>query len=124
MRKVMIWMNLKIIPLPDRADELIQALRLQMGRTQVQPGCLHCQIHQDADEPNIIVYEEQWNTWEDIEKHINSDRFSWILELMELSCDTPGLQFCDIHETRGMEYVRRIRNPRINSATSLDGGPV
>jgi quinol monooxygenase YgiN len=110
----MIWMNLKIIPLPDRTEELIRALRLQMGRTQVQPGCLHCQIHQDADQPNVVIYHEQWKSWTDIERHIGSDRFAWILELMELSCNTPDLQFCDVNETRGMEYVRRIRKAKSN----------
>ena len=95
--------------MPDRTTELIRALRIQMGRTRVQPGCIHCQINQDTEEPNTILYQEQWQSWSDIEHHIRSDRFSWILELMELSCNTPDLQFCDIHETRGMEYVKQIR---------------
>ena len=107
-------MNLRIIPLPDRTEELIRALRLQMGRTQVQPGCIHCQINQDADQPNVVNYQEHWKSWGDIERHISSERFAWILELMELSSNTPDLQFRDVHETRGIEYVRRIRKVKNN----------
>jgi quinol monooxygenase YgiN len=110
----MIWMNLKIIPPPEKAAELIRALRLQMGRTQVQPGCLQCRINQDVQEPNVILYQEEWKSWNDIEKHILSERFAWMLELMELSCNTPDLQFSDVHETRGMEYVRKVRKAKSN----------
>lgn len=105
----MIWMMLRVIPEPDRATELIRALRLQMGRTKVQPGCLDCQICQDVQDPHVVIYQEQWRSWPDIEKHIGSERFASILELMELSSDAPDLQFCDIHETRGMEFVRKVR---------------
>ena len=78
----------------------------------MQPGCIYCQINQDTEEPNVIFYQEQWQSWGDIEKNIQSDRFSWILELMELSTTTPELQFCGVQETRGMEYVRKIRKTK------------
>jgi quinol monooxygenase YgiN len=88
---------------------MIEALRLQMGRTQVRPGCIQCRISQDVDEENIVHYQEAWISWEALDKHIRSERFARILELMEQSSHTPDLSFCDVHETRGMEYVRRLR---------------
>ena len=88
---------------------MIEALRVWMGRTQVQPGCIQCRISLDTEEQNIILYQEEWNSWHDLEKHISSDRFSWILELMEQSSNQPDLSFCDVHETRGMEYVKKLR---------------
>ncbi|HSE41626.1 MAG TPA: antibiotic biosynthesis monooxygenase [Acidobacteriota bacterium] len=102
-------MNLVIAPVPNRTAKLIEALRLQMGRTQVRPGCIECHISQDVEEENIVHYQEAWNSWDDLEKHILSERFSWILELMEQSSNTPSLSFNDVHETRGMEYVKRLR---------------
>ena len=105
----MIHMTLKITPLHNRTDRMIQALRLQMVRTQAQPGCIGCRVTQDAEHHNIILYQEEWNSWNELEKHIRSNRFRWILELMEQSSNTPELRFCDIHETRGMEYVSKLR---------------
>jgi quinol monooxygenase YgiN len=107
-------MNLRIASLHRQTDALIDALRLQMGRTQVLPGCLQCRLSQDAEEQNVILYQEEWSSWEEIEEHIRSDRFSWILELMEQSSSTPELNFNDIHETRGMEYVREVRTANMN----------
>ena len=106
---VMIFLNLKLIPLSHRTDELIEALRLQMGRTQIQPGCIKCRLSQDTQEQNIVLYEEVWKSWEKLESHIRSDRFLWILELMEHSSHKPELSFSDVREVRGMEYVRKLR---------------
>jgi quinol monooxygenase YgiN len=105
----MISMNLRIVPQPRRTAELIHALRLQMSRTEAQPGCLQCRLSQDQQEPNIVFYQVDWDDWSEVEKHIRSDRFIRILELMELSTVTPELSFFDINETRGMEYVQRLR---------------
>ncbi|HSE41622.1 MAG TPA: hypothetical protein VLH08_12745 [Acidobacteriota bacterium] len=80
-----------------------------MGRTQARPGCIRCNITQDAKKKNVVLYKEEWNSWTDLEKQIVSSRFSWILELMEQSSNTPELSFCDVQETRGMEYVSRLR---------------
>lgn len=105
-------MNLRIVPQPRRTAELIHALRLQMSRTEAQPGCLQCRLSQDQQQPNIVFYQEDWDDWSEIEKHIRSDRFIQILELMELSTVTPELSFFDINETRGMEYVQKLRTAR------------
>ena len=102
-------MNLRIVPQPRRTAELIHALRLQMSRTEAQPGCLQCRLIQDQQQPNIVFYHEEWDGWSEIEKHIRSVRFSRILELMELSTVTPELSFFDVNETRGMEYVQKLR---------------
>ena len=102
-------MNLRIVPPPHRTRELINALRIQMGRTQIERGCLKCDLSQDTGTPNVILYHEAWSTWEDLERHVRSERFSWILELMELSATTPDLSFNDVHETRGMDYVQKLR---------------
>lgn len=105
----MIYANLKIVAPPNRSIAILNALRLQIGPTQVQPGCIRCELCQDALDPNIIFYREEWNCWSDLEKHIRSDRFSRILDLMETSERPPDLTFQDVTEIRGMEYVRKLR---------------
>ena len=106
----MILLNLRLIPPKNRIVEVVHALRLQMGRTEVLPGCSGCRLTQEVDEQNVIVYQEQWRGWSDVEKHVRSDRFSSLLELMEVSCQTPNLSFSDVHETRGMDYVEKLRH--------------
>jgi len=108
--RTMILLNLRLIPPENRVVEVVHALRLQMGRTEVLPGCSACTLTQDMDEKNVIVYQEQWNSWNDVERHIRSDRFGSLLELMEISSRTPALSFSDVHETRGIDYVERLRH--------------
>ena len=103
-------MSLKIIPARKRTTEFIDALRLQMGRTQVQPGCIGCRLTQDTKDNNIVLYQEEWSSWPALDKHIRSERFIWILELMEQSSNPPELCFSDVRETRGIEYVRKLRS--------------
>lgn len=110
----MIFLNLKLCPSLERVQDVVSALRIYMGPTQVQPGCIHCRLSQALREPNVILYEEAWSCWEQLEKHICSDRFAGILHLMEVSCDAPQLTFNDVHETRGMEYVWKLRMHRVD----------
>jgi hypothetical protein len=70
---------------------------------------LKCSITQDAAKKSIVVYEEEWNSWNELEKQVSSERFLPILELMEQSSNTPELSFSDVQETRGIEYVRKLR---------------
>jgi quinol monooxygenase YgiN len=108
----MILMSLRITPLPKKKNELIEAFRLQMNRIQVLPGCIRCRLSQDTEE-NAILFEEEWRTWQDLEKHIVSDRFCWILELMEQSYTIPQLSFTDLCKTRGIEYALEIRKGKL-----------
>lgn len=112
----MIFVNLKLTPSPQRVDEVIRALRLHIGPTEVQPGCVHCRLSQDPDEPNAVLYEEAWKSWDALDNHVRSNRFKRILNLMEASAATPMLTFRDVQETRGMEYVTKLREAKKNGA--------
>ena len=105
----MICMNLRLTPPSHRTTEVANALRLQMGPTQVVPGCIQCRLSQDMRDPNTLLYQEEWSSWRDLEKYISADRFSRILELMELSSTEPELTFNVVKETRGLDYVMKLR---------------
>jgi len=80
-----------------------------MGPTQVVPGCIQCRLSQDMRDPNTLLYQEEWSSWRELEKYIRADRFSRILELMELSSTEPELTFNVVKETRGIDYVMKLR---------------
>lgn len=105
----MIQMSLKVVPPPNKTPEVVHALRLQIGPTQVLPGCILCRVSQDSRDQNIILFQEEWTSWGELEKYLRSDRFSDILELMEISSTRPDLTFSDVQETRGIDYVRKVR---------------
>ena len=104
----MIRVDLRLYPPVSKEKEVVDALRCLMGPTEVQPGCVKCRLSTN----DAIEYEEVWSSWELLEDHIRSDRFTRILALMELSERTPSLVFHGF-ETRGMEYVEEVRKQKI-----------
>lgn len=105
----MIRMRLQLLPPDQRVDEVLSALRVLTSRTQVKTGCQGSHVTRGEHETAIVIYEETWRRWEDLEPHIRSKSFRTILELMELSTEKPLLQFEETGEIRGMDFVQKIR---------------
>ncbi len=102
-----IRVDLRMYPPASKKKEVADALRCLMGPTEVQPGCVKCRLSTN----DAVEHEEIWNSWELLEDHIRSDRFTRLLELMELSERQPHLVFHGF-ETRGMEYVEEVRKQK------------
>ena len=56
----------------------------------------------------MIIFEE-WENWPSLEKHIQSDSYRKILELMGLSSEQPEIKFYSVADTKGMEVIKRLR---------------
>ena len=56
-----------------------------------------------------MVILEEWENWPSLEKHIQSDSYRNILELMELSSEQPEIKFYSVADTKGIEVIERLR---------------
>ena len=73
-------------------------------------------LYQDTNDPDSMVLLEEWKDWESLERHIRSESYRNILELMELSSKQPEIQLNTISSIKGMEHIEKIRlgaSPRI-----------
>ena len=52
---------------------------------------------------------QEWEDWDSIETHIKSDAYRSVLELMELSSEQPEIKFNSISESKGMEFIEKLR---------------
>ena len=102
-------MVLRIIADPKEVQPMIQALRSLMIPIQLDRGCRGCHLYSDIDKTDSLFYVEEWATQKDLEREIRSDRFTRLLSVMESSPTPPVLEFRFVWQTRGLEYISKVR---------------
>ena len=57
-------------------DEIVKKELLNLvDPTRIEKGCVDYIFYQDNEDPNILMLYENWETNEDLEAHMNTDRF-------------------------------------------------
>ena len=92
---------------------IIDALRVLMRATRLEPGCIECQAWttEDEGEPGRLEvhYEERWSSEPSIERRVRSEAFTKVLELLEGSVEPPVVEFDFVSRHHGLEYVEAVR---------------
>jgi quinol monooxygenase YgiN len=105
----MILSTVRITAALGQEDDVVLTLASLLGPTRVEPGCASCDVFADMTAQNVWVLQSAWRTWEDLNRHLRSDRYRQVLALMELSAVPPEVKFQVICQTAGMEHVRAVR---------------
>ena len=80
-----------------------------LGPVRVEPGCVSCELYQEANDGDEILYVEEWETREQLERHMRSPRYERLLAIMEASAHAPVLRYFTVSDVRGLEYLEEIR---------------
>ena len=80
------------------------------GPTKVQPGCISCGFYQDLDDPDAILFMEEWESRESLDHHIKSESYRIILSLLELSGEPPKIKINTVSKTEGLEAIEALRS--------------
>ncbi len=110
----------KISPLPERRQEVLDILLSMKGPTQALGGCLNCGIYLEYGEEPAIVYLEEWRTAAEMYRHMRSSLYGRLLEGMELSQSAPEVCVYEIAATCGLELIEAVRRPEENRAVADD----
>ena len=105
----MIIASLKIKVPQKKQKDAIDTIRAILGWTRAQPGCISMAFCQDTNDHDFMVLLEEWKDWTSLENHVRSDSYRNILELMELTSEQPEIKFSKISNTKGMEFVEKLR---------------
>jgi quinol monooxygenase YgiN len=65
--------------LPEKRKEVFQTLLSMIDILRQEKGCRSCQVSQDIEDENVFSVVQKWETREDLEHHMRSDRFSVLL---------------------------------------------
>ena len=82
-------------------------------RVRAKRGCIGCDVYQNTRKEEILVYEELWESKEDMERHLRSDDYHKLLLVIEMSSHPPDISFNTIQETAGLETIERARQESI-----------
>lgn len=105
----MIIVILRVAVPPERWDETIRTVRSFLGPTRVQPGCISCRFYQDTEELNVLTLVEEWESQEDLDRHIRSDEYRKILAVMDLADEPPQIRFHTVSDTGGIGVIKAAR---------------
>ncbi len=104
----MVQLFLRINTSAKDVQSIIYALRSLMLPVQLDRGCAGCHLYVDADDPYLLSYVENWETAEDLNREIRSNRFTRLLSVMESAPEPPVLEFRFLSHTRGLDYVEEV----------------
>ena len=105
----MILVTLSIAVPPTRREDIIQIFWSLMGPVRVEEGCLACGLYQPVGKEDVLIYAEEWETVEQLERHVRSARYERLLAIMEASVQPPVLRFHEVSAVKGLEYVEAVR---------------
>ncbi len=89
--------------------EIVRVLRSLIEPTRVNPGCISCGLYNDLHDPSVIIWVEEWNTQDDLERHLRSPQYKKILAAFDMSSSQPDMRFNTVVETQGMQLIAEAR---------------
>jgi quinol monooxygenase YgiN len=92
-----------------QTPDIVRALSRVMVSAQIDRGCDRAELTRDADDASVLVYVEDWEDREQLERRIRSERFGALLGLMEACPTAPLMELRFVSEVQGLDYVASVR---------------
>jgi quinol monooxygenase YgiN len=99
----------EIVAPPDRRQDILRGVRHLLGPTRARPGCLSFTLHQNVECSSKLTLVQRWATRDALEKHIKSNEYRQLLELLESSAKAPRIDFHTVSSTMGVEWIEKLR---------------
>lgn len=109
----MVIVRITMNALLEKRTEVMQTLLSMIQTVGNERGCRRCQIFRDIEDKNVFSLMEEWETREDLDHHIKSDRFSVLLGTKSLLFKPPQIEIHTVSHSEGIETVNAARRKRI-----------
>jgi quinol monooxygenase YgiN len=80
----MILVIIRMKVLAEKRKELFQTIALLIGSLRTQKGCRRCDFCQNIEDENELCILEEWDTRENLNSHLKSERFRVLRGAMSL----------------------------------------
>ncbi|ABW68123.1 Antibiotic biosynthesis monooxygenase [Desulfosudis oleivorans Hxd3] len=94
---------------PEKQKEVLQTLLSMVTPAGEEKGCLSYGIYSDIQDENVFNLISEWETREQLDQHMRSDRFSVLLGTKSFLIDPMKIQIFAVSDTEGMEAVNAVR---------------
>jgi len=91
---------------------IMAALHGLMALIRSEPGCIGCAVSGEMGDSIVLQYVEDWRTQTDLDRHIRSQSFRSLAELMERASERPSAIFELPGRIRGLDYADEVRATR------------
>jgi quinol monooxygenase YgiN len=105
----MILFTMRVTASVRQRYEILRTLRSLAATTSGRRGCVSVHILQDVDNRSTITWTEEWDSEDDLTRHIRSDEYRALLAVIDMSTREPEIRFQTISRTAGMEWIAANR---------------
>jgi quinol monooxygenase YgiN len=95
--------------LPDKKKEIMQTLLSMIDVVRKENGCLGYDVFLDIEHNTVFNLMEEWETREDLEGHIQGDRFGVLLGIKSLLAKPMEMKIYTVSRTEEIELVNNLR---------------
>ena len=99
----MVLLIIRMKVLSEKRMELSQTIDLLVGSIRTEKGCKRCDFCQGVEDENRLFLLEEWDTQENIKKHLKSERFRVLRGAMSLLKEPYEIMFHTVFHPAGME---------------------
>jgi quinol monooxygenase YgiN len=94
---------------PRKVDDLCGAFSSLMGPMRAERGCLRCELFRGWSGPNTVLLESFWRSEEELIRHLRSERYKSLLQLIEESTEQPLIEFFLVSQSSDLDMVKEVR---------------
>lgn len=105
----MIVVRITMNSIPEKQLEVMQTLLSMIEPTEMESGCLSYAGFRDIEDKNLFNLLGEWETREDLDRHIQSAMFGVLLGTKSLLREPPRVEIHTISNSEGMESVNAVR---------------
>jgi quinol monooxygenase YgiN len=105
----MILTSLSVVVPPARRQEIVAVFSSLLGPVRAEPGCRRCELYEQVGDDQVLSYVEEWETPEQLERHMRSARYERLLAIMEAAAEPPVLRYDCVSGSRGLDYLEEVR---------------
>ena len=105
----MIIARIRMNVLPEKQKEVMQTLLSMIEPAGKEKGCLSYDVFCDMEDNHVFNLIEEWETREDLDRHIRSERFSVLLGTKSLLVKPSEINIHTVAHSEGAEVVNALR---------------
>jgi quinol monooxygenase YgiN len=108
-RILVIIVRITINALMEKRTEMMQTLLSIIEPAGNEKGCLSYDVFSDINGKTVFNLIEEWETREDLDRHIRSERFSVLLGTRSLLAKPLKIKIHTVSHSEGAEIVNALR---------------
>ena len=110
----MILFRITMNVLPEKQKEFMQTLLSMIEPAGKEEGCLSYDVFCDMEDNHVFSLIEEWETREDLDHHIRSERFGVLLGTKSLLAKPLEMKIHTVSHSEGAEAVKALRGKGIS----------